>query len=98
MHTMTKRQSKSGTIDVKAVLGEDGEFLRALVRTALQEVLEVEMTEVLGDLSPVSHPGMSRVGWPFEPGCLGGATGRGAEPPIARSVPSRCDAWTLRLA
>src|SRR5947208_15065297 len=48
MHTMTKRQGKSGTIDVKALLSEDEEFLRALVRTALQEVLEAEMTEVLG--------------------------------------------------
>src|SRR6187399_2803546 len=48
MHTMTKRQGKSGTIDVKAVLAEDEEFLRALVRTALQEVLEAEMTEALG--------------------------------------------------
>src|ERR1700747_3247614 len=45
MHTMTKRQGKSGTIDVKALLREDEEFLRALVRTALQEVLEAEMTE-----------------------------------------------------
>src|SRR5438874_9576240 len=44
MHTMTKRQGKSGTIDVKALLREDEEFLRALVRTALQEVLEAEMT------------------------------------------------------
>ena len=26
MHTMTKRQGKSGTIDVKALLSEDGEF------------------------------------------------------------------------
>jgi hypothetical protein len=35
---------------------------------------------VLGgtDLSPVRHPGMSRVGWPFEPVRLGVATGRGA--------------------
>jgi Transposase, Mutator family len=48
MHTMTKRQSKSGTIDIKALLSEDEEFLRALVRTALQEVLEAEMTEALG--------------------------------------------------
>src|ERR1700751_1423393 len=48
MHTMTKRHGKSGTIDVKALLREDEEFLRALVRTALQEVLEVEMTEALG--------------------------------------------------
>jgi transposase-like protein len=48
VHTMTKRQGKTGTIDVKAVLAEDEEFLRALVRTALQEVLEAEMTEALG--------------------------------------------------
>src|SRR5881392_3040935 len=48
MHTMTKRQGKSGTIDVKALLAEDEEFLRALVRTALQEVLEAEMTDALG--------------------------------------------------
>jgi putative transposase len=39
---------KSGTIDVKALLAEDAEFLRALVRMALQEVLEAEMTEALG--------------------------------------------------
>jgi len=45
---MTKRQGKSGAIDVKAVLVEDEEFLRALVRTAVQEVLEAEMTEALG--------------------------------------------------
>jgi hypothetical protein len=31
MHTMTKRQVTSGTIDVKALLAEDEEFLRALV-------------------------------------------------------------------
>src|SRR3984893_4964897 len=48
MHTMTKRQGKSGTIDIKALLRGDEEFLRALVRTALQEVLEAEMTEALG--------------------------------------------------
>jgi len=33
---------------VKALLAGDQEFLRALVRTALQEVLEVEMTQALG--------------------------------------------------
>src|SRR5690242_20739346 len=38
MHTMTKRQGKSGTIDIKAILAEDEEFLRGLVRMALQEV------------------------------------------------------------
>ena len=33
---------------MKALLAGDEEFLRALVRTALQEVLEAEMTEALG--------------------------------------------------
>src|SRR5436305_21199 len=47
IHTMTKRQGKSGMIDVKALLAGDEEFLRALVRTALQEVLEAEMTQAL---------------------------------------------------
>ena len=45
---MTKRQGKSGAINGKAVVAEDEEFLRALVRTALPEVLEAEMTEALG--------------------------------------------------
>ena len=45
---MTEKKGKSGTIDVKALLAGDEEFLRALVRTALQEVLEVEMAEALG--------------------------------------------------
>ena len=40
MHTMTKRLGKSGANDVNALLAEDEAFLRALVRTALQEVLE----------------------------------------------------------
>jgi len=48
MHTMTERKSKSRTIDVKALLAGDEEFLRALVRTALEEVLEAEMSEALG--------------------------------------------------
>ena len=45
---MTKKQRKSGTIEGKAILADDEEFLRALVRTALQEVLEAEMTEAVG--------------------------------------------------
>jgi hypothetical protein len=35
MHTMTKQQGKAGTIDVKALVAQDEEFLRALVRAAL---------------------------------------------------------------
>ena len=45
---MTERKGKTRTIDVKALLAGDEEFLRALVRTALQEVLELEMTQALG--------------------------------------------------
>ena len=45
---MTARKGKSGTIDVKALWAGDEELLRALLRTALQEVLEVEMAEALG--------------------------------------------------
>src|SRR5271163_4262784 len=48
MHTMTDRKGKSGTIDVKALLAGDEEFFRALMQTALEEVLEVQMTEALG--------------------------------------------------
>jgi transposase-like protein len=48
MHTMTDQKGKSGTIDVKALLAEDADFLRTLVRATIQEVLEVEMTEALG--------------------------------------------------
>jgi transposase-like protein len=48
MHTMTVKKVKCGIIDVKALLAGDEEFLRALVRTALEEVLEAEMTEALG--------------------------------------------------
>jgi putative transposase len=45
---MTGKKGKSGAIDVKALVAGDEEFLRAVVRTALQEVLEVEMSEALG--------------------------------------------------
>jgi len=45
---MTGKKVNSGTIDVKALLAGDEESLWALARTALQEVLEAEMTEALG--------------------------------------------------
>jgi putative transposase len=58
MHTMTGKKVKSGTIDVKALLAGDEEFLRALVRTALEEVPEAEMTEALG-----AEKGERTAGW-----------------------------------
>jgi putative transposase len=45
---MTERKGKGGTVDAKALLAGDEEFLQALVRTALQELLEAEMTEAVG--------------------------------------------------
>jgi transposase-like protein len=46
-HTMTEKKGKAEGIDVKALLAGDDAFIRAVVRAALQEVLEAEMTEVL---------------------------------------------------
>src|SRR5512132_2763228 len=46
-HTMTEK-SRSEIIDVKALLAGDDAFLRTVVRAALQEVLEAEMTEAVG--------------------------------------------------
>jgi hypothetical protein len=40
-HTMTNRKVKSGTIDVKALLAEDGEFLRALARAGLANIADL---------------------------------------------------------
>jgi putative transposase len=47
MPTMTKREHKAGRIDLKALVGGDRDFLRELIRTTLQEVLEAEMTDAL---------------------------------------------------
>lgn len=47
-HTMTERKGKAEGIDVKALLARDGAFLRTVVKAALQEVLEAEMTEAVG--------------------------------------------------
>ena len=47
-HTMTERKGKAEGIDVKALLTGDEAFIRTVVRAALQEVLEAEMTEAVG--------------------------------------------------
>jgi putative transposase len=48
MHTMTKRESKSESIALKALLAENEDYLRAMVETIVQATLEAEMTEALG--------------------------------------------------
>ena len=45
---MTEKKSRPEVIDVKAVLAGDDAFIRTVVRAALQEVLEAEMTEAVG--------------------------------------------------
>lgn len=47
-HTMTERKFKAEGMDVKALLTSDDAFIRTVVRTALQEILEAEMTEAVG--------------------------------------------------
>jgi putative transposase len=45
---MTRRQVKPNEASVKALLGEDGDFLRPLVQEIVQQVLEAEMEEAVG--------------------------------------------------
>ena len=45
---MTVKDRTRGTTDLKALVASDPDFVRVLVRTALQEVLEAEMSETLG--------------------------------------------------
>jgi len=45
---MTKRESKLKSKQIKALMSEDEDFLRPLMKAALQEVLEAEMSEALG--------------------------------------------------
>jgi putative transposase len=45
--TMTKKESRQKSKQIKELMREDEDFLRPLMRAALQEVLEAEMTEAL---------------------------------------------------
>jgi hypothetical protein len=46
--TMTVTKIRTDVSAVKQLLASDREFLNPLIQTAVQEVLEVEMTEALG--------------------------------------------------
>src|SRR5690606_30766663 len=48
MHAMTKREVRPEPIDVKALLAEDSDRLRAMVQAIVQATLEAEMTAALG--------------------------------------------------
>jgi len=45
---MTVKDATRGTADLKALVASDPDFVRTLMRSALQEVLEAEMTETVG--------------------------------------------------
>jgi hypothetical protein len=77
-HTMTEKKGKADVVDVKAVLADDDAFIRTVVRAALQEVLEAEMTEAMGAGEGERTPAR-----------LGYRSGYGARPrgwPLARPV------------
>ena len=45
---MTDEKSKAGRIDVKALLGDDADYLHAMVQSLVEATLEAEMTSLLG--------------------------------------------------
>ena len=47
-HTMTREKSTAAGGNLKALVAEDQEFLRQIVREAMQQVLEAEMSDALG--------------------------------------------------
>ena len=46
-HTMTQEKSTQGRATLKALLADDQDFMRHLVREVMQEILEAEMTDAL---------------------------------------------------
>ena len=45
---MTKREGKAEVIDIKGLLAQDADFVRAAVEALVQVALEAEMTEAIG--------------------------------------------------
>ncbi len=45
---MTARKHSANSMDLKALVAKDRDLMKALMKEALQEVLEAEMTELLG--------------------------------------------------
>jgi len=47
-HTVTQEKSTQAGANLKALMAEDKDFLREIVRETMQQLLEVEMTDTLG--------------------------------------------------
>jgi len=45
---MTRKETKRSSRDIKAIMSQEEDFLRPLIKVALQEVLEAEMSEAVG--------------------------------------------------
>ena len=45
---MTRKRDKQGSEEIKAMIAQEGDFLRPLVRTVRQEIMEAEMSEAVG--------------------------------------------------
>ncbi len=48
-HTVSHKKTTAGRAALKALMAEDQEFMRHLVREAMQQILEAEMADALGD-------------------------------------------------
>ena len=58
---MTVKDGTKGSAGLKALVASDPDFVRVLVRAAVQEVLEAEMTETLGAAKGERRP--TRLGY-----------------------------------
>jgi putative transposase len=75
LHTLLRREGLTLNHKMlRRIYAEERLQALPVKRTSLPSAV----TTCSHDLSPVSHPAMSRVGWSFEPVRLGAATGRGA--------------------
>ena len=45
---MTRRETKRSSQEIKAMMSQEEDFLRPLMKAALQEALEAEMSEAVG--------------------------------------------------
>jgi putative transposase len=45
---MTRKETKRSSQEIKAMMSQEEDFLRPLIKVALQEVLEAEMSEAVG--------------------------------------------------
>lgn len=54
---MTTRKDRAEAVGVKALLGEDEDYLRAMVQAVVEVTLEAEMTAALGAEKGARTPG-----------------------------------------